>query len=95
MATPHRPPFLSILRIELVVGQFVVAQKFIPHCPRLRLPRMYGSDVGLLFVRAKIAVREVKKFLEGRNSLEQVIFVCFGESNYNCYLRVMQQSNQR
>jgi O-acetyl-ADP-ribose deacetylase (regulator of RNase III) len=56
---------------------------------------MYGSDVGLLFVRAKIAVREVKKFLEGRNSLEQVIFVCFGESNYNCYLRVMQQSNQR
>jgi hypothetical protein len=33
MAIPHRPTALSILRIELVVGQFVIAQKFIPHCP--------------------------------------------------------------
>ncbi|EHC10163.1 hypothetical protein FJSC11DRAFT_3700 [Fischerella thermalis JSC-11] len=29
VAIPHRPPALSILRIELVVGQFVTAQKFI------------------------------------------------------------------
>ncbi|MBD2475706.1 MULTISPECIES: hypothetical protein [Nostocaceae] len=39
MATPHRPTPLSILRIELVVGQFVAAQKFIPHCP---LGQMWG-----------------------------------------------------
>jgi hypothetical protein len=29
VAIPHRPTALSILRIELVVGQFVTAQKFI------------------------------------------------------------------
>jgi hypothetical protein len=45
MAIPHRPPALSILRIELVVGQFVIAPPFIPHCLR--------SDVGLLSVQAK------------------------------------------
>ncbi len=38
---PHRPTTNSIRRIELVVGQFVIIQKFIPHCLR--------SDVGLLF----------------------------------------------
>jgi len=35
---------------------------------------------------AKIAVTEVKKFLEQRTtSVEQVIFVCFGERAYNSY----------
>jgi len=34
---------------------------------------------------ARIAVSEVKKFLEGNTSVEQVIFVCFGESAYNSY----------
>lgn len=38
---------------------------------------------------AKIAVREVKTFLERPNSLEQVIFVCFGKPAYNSYVAAM------
>lgn len=33
----------------------------------------------------RIAVTEVKKFLEHTTSVEQVIFVCFGEKAYNFY----------
>ncbi|MFM7545149.1 MAG: hypothetical protein ACKO3I_01350, partial [Synechococcales cyanobacterium] len=31
VAIPHRPTALSIMQIELVVGQFVTTQKFISH----------------------------------------------------------------
>jgi O-acetyl-ADP-ribose deacetylase (regulator of RNase III) len=34
---------------------------------------------------ARIAVTEVKKFLESTTSVEQVIFVCFGQKAYNFY----------
>jgi O-acetyl-ADP-ribose deacetylase (regulator of RNase III) len=40
---------------------------------------------------SKIAMNEVNKFLHSHNSLEQVIFVCFGQDTYNCYLRLMQE----
>jgi len=33
----------------------------------------------------RIAVSEAKKFLESTTSVEQVIFVCFGEKAYNFY----------
>jgi len=39
----------------------------------------------------KIAVSEVIKFLQSNNSLEQVIFVCFGQPAYNCYLQMMKE----
>lgn len=42
----------------------------------------------------KIAVSEVNKFLQHNNSLEQVIFVCFGEKAYDCYLQVMREITQ-
>ncbi|NMG18356.1 O-acetyl-ADP-ribose deacetylase [Brasilonema bromeliae] len=42
----------------------------------------------------KIAVNEVNKFLHSNNSLEQIIFVCFGQNAYNCYLRVVQEITQ-
>jgi O-acetyl-ADP-ribose deacetylase len=38
----------------------------------------------------KIAVTEVNNFLQVNDSLEQVIFVCFGQTTYDCYLQVMQ-----
>ncbi len=34
----------------------------------------------------RIAVTEVKQFLETNNSIEQAIFVCFSEPAYRCYL---------
>lgn len=34
---------------------------------------------------AKIAIREVKRFLEHTKSIEQVIFVCFTPEDYNYY----------
>lgn len=34
----------------------------------------------------KIALSEVKKFLEKSSSIEKVIFVCFSKEVYNCYL---------
>lgn len=43
----------------------------------------------------KIAVSEVNKFLQSNDSLEQAIFVCFGQNAYNCYLQVMQEITQR
>ncbi|BCL36551.1 O-acetyl-ADP-ribose deacetylase [Nostoc sp. MS1] len=39
----------------------------------------------------KIAVTTVTKFLENPNSLEQVIFVCFGQSAYNSYTQAMRE----
>lgn len=37
----------------------------------------------------KIAVCEVKQFLEHPCSIEQVIFVCFNTQTYNCYKQMM------
>lgn len=43
---------------------------------------------------SKIAVSEVKKFLQSDRFIKQVIFVCFGQSNYDCYLQAMQEITQ-
>lgn len=37
----------------------------------------------------KIAISEVKKFLERNDSIEKVIFVCFDEETYKIYLRLL------
>jgi O-acetyl-ADP-ribose deacetylase len=37
----------------------------------------------------KIAIAEVKKFFQQINSLEQVIFVCFGQTAYDLYTKAM------
>jgi O-acetyl-ADP-ribose deacetylase (regulator of RNase III) len=39
---------------------------------------------------AKIAVDTVRDFLETNNSLDQVIFVCFDDDNYNIYQALLQ-----
>lgn len=41
----------------------------------------------------KIAVTEVKKFLEKNNSIEKVKFVCFDEETYNVYKRELGMLN--
>lgn len=37
----------------------------------------------------KIAITEVKKFLEKNDSIEKVIFVCFDEETYEIYKSVL------
>lgn len=39
----------------------------------------------------KIAVSEVSSFLQRNSSIEQVIFVCFSKSAYECYLKVIKE----
>ena len=48
-----------------------------------------------LYRATKIAVSEVHKFLQINDSLEQAIFVCFGQNVYNCYLQVMEEITQK
>ncbi len=43
---------------------------------------------------SKIAVSEVNKFLQSDRFIKQVIFVCFGQSNYDSYLQMMQEITQ-
>lgn len=43
---------------------------------------------------AKIAVSEIKKLLERTTSVEQVIFVCFGQTAYNSYLAAIKEVMQ-
>ena len=44
---------------------------------------------------SQIAVREVQRFLESNNSLEQVILVCFSQRAYDYYLSAMKQISER
>ena len=37
----------------------------------------------------KIAVTEVKKYLENENTIESVIFVCFSAEIYHCYQKLL------
>jgi O-acetyl-ADP-ribose deacetylase len=41
----------------------------------------------------KIAVGEVKKYLENNDSIEKVIFVCFDEETYSIYYRMLKSEN--
>ncbi len=42
---------------------------------------------------SRIAVAEVSRFLMSNSSIEKVIFVCFGQSVYECYLDAIQGMN--
>lgn len=62
----------------------------------IAFPAISTGAYGFPLHRAtKIAVSEVNKFLQSNDSLEQAIFVCFGQNTYNCYLQVMQEITQR
>ena len=43
---------------------------------------------------ARIAIAQIKAFLEKNTSIEQVILVCFGQKAYEYYLSAMQESGQ-
>ena len=62
----------------------------------IAFPAISTGAYGFPLHRAtKIAVSEVNKFLQSNDSLEQAIFVCFGQNAYNCYLQVIQEMTQR
>ena len=61
----------------------------------IAFPAISTGAYGFPLHRAtKIAVSEVNKFLQSNNSLEQVIFVCFGQNAYHSYLQVMREMTQ-
>ena len=39
----------------------------------------------------RIAVAEAKKFLESNSTVEKILFVCFGERAYQCYLKAVEE----
>ena len=43
---------------------------------------------------AKIAVSEIKKFLEKNDSIEQVTMVCFNDEVYNAYIKAFEEVSQ-
>jgi O-acetyl-ADP-ribose deacetylase (regulator of RNase III) len=49
---------------------------------------VYGFPVGRA---AKIAVKEVKTFLENPSSVEAVMFVCFNRHTYDCYRSALKE----
>lgn len=44
-----------------------------------------------MMLASRIAICEVKRFLESNSSIEKVVFVCFGESAYDCYLNEIRE----
>ena len=58
----------------------------------IAFPSISTGVYGFPFDRAcKIAVKTVKDFLAGNNSIDKVIFVCFSESDYQTYLKIVNQ----
>lgn len=58
----------------------------------IAFPAISTGVYGFPMERAcKIAISEVNKFLHSHKSIEQVIFVCFGQSAYDCYLKFIRE----
>ncbi len=56
----------------------------------IAFPSISTGVYGFPFERAcKIASKTINEFLQNNESIEKVIFVCFSESDYNNYLRVI------
>lgn len=58
----------------------------------IAFPAISTGVYGFPMARAsKIAITEVNKYLHNHKSLEQVIFVCFGQDAYDCYTQAMHE----
>lgn len=58
----------------------------------IAFPAISTGVYGFPLERAsKIAIAEVNKFLNSHHSIEQVIFVCFSQSAYDCYIKGVQE----
>ena len=58
----------------------------------IAFPAISTGVYGFPLERAtRIAVTEVKNFLQKKSSIEQVIFTCFSRQSYDCYQEVVQK----
>lgn len=58
----------------------------------IAFPAISTGAYGFPLERAtKIAINEVKKFLEKNDFLEKVIFVCFDDKTYEVYEKLLNQ----
>ncbi len=58
----------------------------------IAFPCISTGVYGFPFERAaKIAVAEVRGFLEGKTGIEQVVFVCFLKRDFDCYAKVLNE----
>lgn len=58
----------------------------------IAFPAISTGSYGFPLERAtRIAVSEVKNFLEEKTSLERVIFTCFSQEAYNCYQALIKE----
>lgn len=56
----------------------------------IAFPSISTGIFGFPIERAsKIAVREVKNFLDGNTSIEKVLFVCFNDEDYDKYRKIL------
>ncbi len=59
----------------------------------IAFPSISTGIYGFPFERAsRIAVGEVKRFLEKNNSIEKIIFVCFGQEAYERYMKTVHEA---
>ena len=59
----------------------------------IAFPAISTGAYGFPLERAtRIAIAEVRRFLETNRSIEKVIFVCFGKRAYECYLNALRES---
>ncbi|MBI1940317.1 MAG: O-acetyl-ADP-ribose deacetylase [Acidobacteria bacterium] len=57
----------------------------------IAFPCISTGAYGFPFERAaKIALHEVRSFLERNTSVEQVVFVCFLKHDYDCYAKLLE-----
>jgi len=56
----------------------------------IAFPSISTGAYGFPFeLASKIAVREVKSFLERNESVKKVVYVCFNQVAYDCYLKLI------
>jgi O-acetyl-ADP-ribose deacetylase (regulator of RNase III) len=59
----------------------------------LAFPSISTGAYGFPIERAaKIAINQIKQFLNSNSSLERVVIVCFGHHAYQCYLNVLSET---
>ncbi|MBI2252544.1 MAG: O-acetyl-ADP-ribose deacetylase [Armatimonadetes bacterium] len=71
-------------------NSLVLAEKY--SLKTIAFPSISTGAYGFPIEKAsRIALKEIKNFLEKSPLIEKVIIVCFGEKAYNCYLKAFKE----
>ncbi|MBI5384422.1 MAG: O-acetyl-ADP-ribose deacetylase [Verrucomicrobia bacterium] len=61
----------------------------------IAFPAISTGVYGFPLERAtRLAVREVRKFLERNPTIEKVVFACFGPAAFECYRKTVEEANE-